>query len=99
MNTFSELIHRQSIKIILNSGFNQSVLFFEDGSYLQFEHTSRTNRWAKASSKQSMADTFCRSLEHFRLNAKHLQLYFKDGSDTEFYPPLSSKNCEYGDLH
>ena len=62
-----------------------SDLFFEDGSHLQFEHTRRTNRWARASSRQSMADRFGQLLQSFRLNAKHLQLFFEDGSDAEFF--------------
>ena len=95
MDTLAETAHAQAIRYVANAEFNQAALFFEDGSYLQFEHTSRTNRRAKASSGQSMADTLCRSLRLFRLNAKHLQLYFEDGSDAEFFvPPVPRKNRE-----
>ena len=68
----------------VNEEFNKAFLFFHDGSYLQFEHTSRSNRWAKASGGGTTADKLCESLRQFRLNAKHLQLFFEDGSNAEF---------------
>ena len=80
----STTVRTRAIRYVANGQFNQAVLFFDDGSYIQFEHTSRDNRWARASTAGSMADTCCRALHQFRLNAKHLQLYFEDGSDIEF---------------
>ena len=56
-----------------------------NGSYLQFEHSSRSNRWARASAGETIADRVCRELSQFRLNGKHLQLFFQDGSDAEFF--------------
>lgn len=85
MDTLAKKADSQVTRYVVNADFNQAVLFFEDGSYLTFEHTSRKNRWAKASVYQSTADRVCQSLQHFRLNAKHLQLYFEDGSDMEFF--------------
>jgi len=77
---------RQSVtRYVADEEFKQGVLFFTDGSYLQFEHTSRQNRWARASAESTMAEETCRSLRQFRLNAKHLQLFFEDGSDVEFF--------------
>lgn len=84
VDTLATLAYRQASRYVVNAAFTQAILFFDDGSYLQFEHTSRTNRWARASSSPSMADDLCRALQRFRLNAKHLQLYFDDGSDAEF---------------
>lgn len=69
----------------VNTAFTEAVLYFKDGSYLQFEHSSRSNRWARASKEDTLADKICRSLQQFRLNAKHLQLFFEDGSDAEFF--------------
>ena len=74
----------RAVRYVANAEFNQAVLFFQDGSYLQFEHKGRESRWAKASANPSQADLACRSMSHFRLNALHLQLYFEDGSDVEF---------------
>ncbi len=69
----------------VNATFTQALLYFKDGSYLQFEHSSRSNRWARASAGETIADRICRELTQFRLNAKHLQLFFEDGSDAEFF--------------
>ena len=87
MDTLAQIAHAQTIRYVANVGFTQAALFFEDGSHLQFEHTSRQNRWAKASISPSTADQVCQSLKQFRLNAKHLQLYFIDDSDAEFVTP------------
>jgi len=88
---FAELMHKQAARCVFNAEFNQAVLFFKDGSYLQFEHTSRDNRWARASAEQTQADKMCQSLRQFRLNAKHLQLFFDDGSEKEFIVSASSQ--------
>jgi len=80
----AEYTKTKSVRYEVNEAFTQANLHFEDGSCLQFEHTSRSNRWARASADQSIADEICRSLYQFRLNAKHLQLFFEDGSDVEF---------------
>ncbi|MBS13477.1 MAG: hypothetical protein CME19_18000 [Gemmatimonadetes bacterium] len=74
----------KNTRYIVNDEFTQAALFFEDESRLEFEHTP-TSRWAKSSTEGSMADEVCRSLQSFRLNAKHLQLFFTDGSNAEFH--------------
>jgi hypothetical protein len=74
----------------VNAAFNRATLDFSDGSYLEFEHTSRSNRWAKASAEATIADEICRSIRQFRLNAKHLQLFFEDESDVEFFSSPTS---------
>jgi hypothetical protein len=74
----------ETIRYVANTAFTQAVLYFKDGSHLQFEHSSRANRWARASAPNTMAERVCTSIHHFRLNAKHLQLFFEDGSDAEF---------------
>ncbi len=69
----------------VNAAFNRGTLDFSDGSHLDFEHTSRSNRWARASADATIADEIGRAIHQFRLNAKHLQLFFEDGSDVEFF--------------
>ena len=83
--TSAEIAYSQATRYVANGAFSQAVLFFADGSYLQLEHTGIDTRWAKASAQPSMADTICQAMRLFRLNAKHLQLYFTDGSDAEFF--------------
>jgi hypothetical protein len=77
------------VRYVANPGFTQAILVFSDDSRLFFEHSSRTNRWAKASAADSMADSCCQAIQQFRLNAKHLQLYFGDDSDLEFFTSSS----------
>lgn len=79
-----EYARQKATQYLVNPEFSKATLHFADGSYLQFEHTSRTNRWARASADATIADDVCRSIRQFRLNAKHLQLFFEDGSDAEF---------------
>lgn len=84
----------QATRYVANADFSQAVLFFADGSYLQLEHKGIDSRWAKASAQPSTADTVCQAMRLFRLNAKHLQLYFTDGSDVEFFmgePPSAAQ--------
>lgn len=80
----AEYLKKKSPRYEVNAAFNQARLHFDDGSELQFEHTSRSNRWARASAGGTIADEICRSMRQFRLNAKHLQIFFEDGSDAEF---------------
>jgi len=82
--TFAEIANQQVVRYSVNGAYTQAILVFRDESRLLFEHTSRENRWAKASREGSLADRCCQLLQQFRLNAKHLQLYFVDGSDAEF---------------
>ena len=56
-NTLSATVHDQVVRYAVNGEFNQAVLFFDDGSYVQFEHTSRENRWAKASRPETRPTT------------------------------------------
>ena len=81
---FAEYAKKQAVRYEVNAEFNQGKLEFTDGSHLQFEHTSRSNRWARASADGTIAGEICRSIHQFRLNAKHLQLFFEDGSDAEW---------------
>lgn len=71
-------------RYVANQDYTQAVLFLSDGSHLRFEHKGRDRRWVEASHAPSKADSVCRALSGFRLNALHLQLYFDDGSDIEF---------------
>jgi hypothetical protein len=75
----------EATRYVVNAAFTEAMLYFKDGSYLQLEHSSRSNRWARASEDATTADKVCRSIHQFRLNAKHLQLFFEDGSDAEFF--------------
>ena len=85
MSTLAESTKAGIVRYVANANFTQAILVFTDESRLFFEHSSRENRWAKASRENSLANDCCQSMAQFRLNAKHLQLYFVDGSDVEFF--------------
>jgi hypothetical protein len=74
-------------RYVANAEYNEAAVYFTDGSFLRFEHKGRDTRWARPSSDDTTAGQVCRALRIFRLNAKHLQLYFEDGSDVEFFSP------------
>jgi len=84
--TLAEFTHANAARSLANPRFDRAVLVFRDGSHIRFEHTSRQNRWARASSEGTTADRVCLALSRFRLNRKHLQLFFRDGTDVEFQP-------------
>jgi len=88
MLTKADIAYSQATRYLVNGSFDQAVLFFADGSHLQLQHTGIDTRWAKASAEPSVADSVCQAMRLFRLNAKHLQLYFTDGSDAEFFVSL-----------
>lgn len=87
----SDLAHDSVTDYIANAEFTEASLFFRDGSFLQFVHKARDQRWARPSADDTLAGEFCRSLRQFRLNARHLQLFFNDGSDAEFFISPSSR--------
>jgi hypothetical protein len=84
--TLADFARENTKRTAVNRAFNRAILECSDGSHLLFEHSSRQNRWAKASEQGTVADRICRSLAQFRLNAKHLELFFDDDSRTEFPP-------------
>jgi hypothetical protein len=89
--TLSDLARNSVTDYIANPEFTEGSLFFRDGSFLQFVHKARDQRWARPSADDTLAGEVCRSLRQFRLNAKHLQLFFDDGSAAEFFigpPPV-----------
>jgi hypothetical protein len=81
---FAEYARKNAILYTVNASFNHATLDFTDGSRIEFEHTSRSNRWARASADATIADEVCRAVSGLRLNAKHLQLFFEDGTNAEF---------------
>ena len=89
-----ETIREQATHSVTNAAFNRAVVFFRDGSRLTFEHTSRQNRWAKASEEDTTAEKICLSMTQFRLNARHLELFFRDGSSFELHPSVGNESEE-----
>ena len=80
----AELARKDVVRYAADAEFKRAALFFTDDSFIEFEHSNRDTRWARASADGTIADTVCRSIRIFRLNAKHLQLFFEDGTNAEF---------------
>ena len=87
MSTMADFTRESAKRYISNAEFNEAAVYFADGSFLQLVHKGRDQRWARPSADETTAGQVCRALHLFRLNAKHLQLYFEDGSDVEFFTP------------
>ena len=68
-----------------NAAFSEAVLTLDDGSRLCFCHTVE-QRWAKATGPEAnetaggLAAELVEQITGFRLNAKHLDIQFADGS-------------------
>jgi len=87
MSTLADFTREVFTRYVANAEFSEAAVFFTDGSFLQFEHKGRDKRWARPSADDTTAGKVCRGLQQFRLNAKHLQLFFEDESDIEFFVP------------
>jgi hypothetical protein len=77
---------RQSFRTLKASDdFSEAVLGMQDGSTLQFRHRVG-ERWVRAggaASPASRADKILATIAGFRLNGKHLEIWFEDGSRWE----------------
>ena len=85
----ADFAHDSTLRYLANSDFTEATLFFKDGSSLSFVHKARDQRWARPSTDDTIAGQICRALQQFRLNAKHLQLFFEDKSEIEFLASLT----------
>jgi hypothetical protein len=72
----------------VNSLFTEATVFLCDGSKLVFCHKVG-ERWARAmvppgmAESEALATTLLSEIAQFRLNAKHLDVHFKDESRWE----------------
>ncbi len=84
MNT-AEQLTCQIASTTVNARFSEAVLTLSDGTRLCFHH-SVDQRWAKAvgpdgdESVSGVATELIEQIDGFRLNAKHLDIQFRDGS-------------------
>jgi hypothetical protein len=85
MPTMADFTREVATRYVHNAEFNEAAVYFTDGSFIQFVHKGLDERWARPSTDDTLGGHVCRSLRLFRLNAKHLQLYFEDGTDVEFF--------------
>ena len=83
--TCEETLRRALLSVKANEDFTEAVLRFRDNSRLCFCHRVG-ERWAKAvgpeqrEAEAGQAAELLSAMSMFRLNAKHLDIKFEDGS-------------------
>ncbi len=83
--TTEETLRTALLTVEANESFSEAVLRFRDGSRLCFCHRVG-ERWAKAvgpeqrETEPGLAGELLAAMTMFRLNAKHLDIEFEDGS-------------------
>ncbi len=83
--TSDETLKKALLTIEVNAEFTEAVVRLQDNSRLCFCHRVG-ERWAKSVGPEEqeheggMASELLAAIEMFRLNRKHLDIHFKDGS-------------------
>jgi hypothetical protein len=83
--TAEDILRAQLIAVEADKDFTEAVMRFGDNSRLCFCHRVG-ERWAKAvgpedrEDEAGLAGELLRAITIFRLNAKHLDIQFEDGS-------------------
>src|SRR5262245_2925195 len=86
--TSAEILQSEVLNAVANETFTEAVLSLQDGSRLCFCHRVG-ERWAKAVGPEGreenggLAGELLPAVTMFRLNAKHLDIQFADGSRWE----------------
>jgi hypothetical protein len=84
--THAETLRRSYVSLEVNAQFTEAVLRMRDGSRLCFCHRVG-ERWAKAvgpeGAEPEEAGAVLSRVSLFRLNGKHLDIQFEDGSRWE----------------
>ncbi|MEX0610730.1 MAG: hypothetical protein WD738_04705 [Pirellulales bacterium] len=83
--TSEETLRKDLLTVEANDDFTEAVMRFHDNSRLCFCHRV-SERWAKAvgpnerEDEAGLAGELLSAMTMFRLNAKHLDIQFEDGS-------------------
>ena len=83
--TSAETLSRALLTVVANEDFTEAVMRFRDNSRLSFCHRVG-ERWAKSvgpeqrEAEAGLAEELLSAIRMFRLNAKHLDIQFEDGS-------------------
>jgi hypothetical protein len=85
--THEALLRSAFVSVEVNADFSEAVLLMRDGSRLCFCHRVG-ERWAKAEGagaggEPGLAGAVLAGMALFRLNGKHLDIQFSDGSRWE----------------
>jgi len=83
--TRCEMLEKSLVAVAANETFTEAVMTLDDGSRLCFCHRVG-ERWVKAVGRNGveeaggLASELLQTITMFRLNAKHLDIQFADGS-------------------
>ena len=95
--TTEDILRAELIAVEADKNFTEAVMRFGDNSRLCFCHRVG-ERWAKAvgpedrEDESGLAGELLRAVTMFRLNAKHLDIQFEDGSRWD--EALQELNCD-----
>ena len=81
--TSEEVFRGAFVSLEVDEAFTEAVLTMWDGSCLCFRHRVG-ERWVKATGA-SLANQLLSLMSMFRLNGKHLDIQFQDGSRWEVW--------------
>jgi hypothetical protein len=99
--TREETLRSALLTVEADGAFTEAVVQFSDGSRLYFCHRVG-ERWAKAvgpeqrEAEAGVAGELLSAMTMFRLNAKHLDIQFSDGSRWDESLPFPSKTKKLG---
>jgi hypothetical protein len=82
MSADADLLRTAFSSIEVNADFTEAMLRLRDDSTLSFRHRVG-QRTASANLEDSIASAVLARISRFRLNGKHLELYFADGGSWE----------------
>jgi hypothetical protein len=80
--TDEQFLRLAFVSIEVSDDFTEAVVGMGDGSRLSFGHRV-AERWAKALPDAGLADQVLQRVAQFRLNSRHLDVQFHDGSRWE----------------
>jgi len=82
---WAQLVHEQVRRLRVGKGYAEAQLVFNDGSFLHFRHDPYT-RWLQAWTPEDeggFARDVVPEVVRFRLNRRHLEIWFRDESRLE----------------
>jgi hypothetical protein len=82
--THADFLRTSFVALEVNEAFTEAVVRLHDGSRLDLCHRVG-ERWVRATGPEgaTRADTILAQIALFRLNGKHLDIHFADGSRWE----------------
>ena len=94
--TDDDLLRRSLAAIDVNADFSEAIVLLADKSRLEFCHRvgQRTAKAIAATVQDSLANQVLTRIARFRLNGKHLDITFADGSRWELLFDQRPKGTE-----